>query len=85
MRGGCGSPTPAAQPAESVTRLLDEAEAITPLETAIIARDGQILAERGYRGHATTAVTNIKSASKSVISALARPFDDGDTLIKKSI
>ncbi|MCL2896870.1 hypothetical protein [Brenneria tiliae] len=52
-----------AQPAESVTRLLDEAEAITPLETAIIARDGQILAERGYRGHATTAVTNIKSAS----------------------
>ncbi|PWC24175.1 class C beta-lactamase-related serine hydrolase [Brenneria nigrifluens DSM 30175 = ATCC 13028] len=60
----------AAQPAESVTRLLDEAEAITPLETVIIARDGQILAERGYRGHTTTAVTNIKSASKSVISAL---------------
>ncbi|MGE5768373.1 MAG: serine hydrolase domain-containing protein [Bacteroidota bacterium] len=50
--------------------VLREAEALTPLETLIVARDGEILLERGFRGHQTTAPTNIKSASKAVISAL---------------
>jgi CubicO group peptidase (beta-lactamase class C family) len=36
----------------------------------IVAREGEILAERGYRGHSTTAAANIKSASKIIISAL---------------
>lgn len=53
-----------------VNRLLDSAEHLTPLETVIISLHGNILAERGYRGHSVTAPTNIKSASKSVISAL---------------
>lgn len=36
----------------------------------MVARKGEIVAERGYRGHKTGTATNIKSASKSVISAL---------------
>jgi CubicO group peptidase (beta-lactamase class C family) len=35
-----------------------------------VARNGTIVAERGYRGHSVTAPTNIKSVSKSIISAL---------------
>lgn len=50
--------------------LLDEARSLNPLRTVVIALDGRIVAERGYRGHATTAPANIKSASKLVISAL---------------
>jgi CubicO group peptidase (beta-lactamase class C family) len=55
---------------EPLTKVLDEAEEYTPLRTIIIAQRGSILAERGYRGHSVTAPTNIKSASKSIISAL---------------
>jgi CubicO group peptidase (beta-lactamase class C family) len=50
--------------------VLDRATAITPLETVVVAVDGARVAERGYRGHRVTAPTNIKSASKSVISLL---------------
>ncbi|WP_343315712.1 serine hydrolase [Brucella sp. BE17] len=50
--------------------LLDIAAGLTPLKTMIIARDGEILVERGFRGHATSAPTNIKSASKSVMATL---------------
>ena len=50
--------------------VLDQAERLAPLQTLIITRQGEVIAERGYRGHRTTAPTNIKSASKSVISAL---------------
>lgn len=50
--------------------VLRRAEALAPLETLIVARDGEVVLERGFRGHQTTAPTNIKSASKAVISAL---------------
>jgi CubicO group peptidase (beta-lactamase class C family) len=50
--------------------LLTDAAKLSSLETVIVARDGEILAERGYRGHSFTAPTNIKSASKSIIAAL---------------
>lgn len=50
--------------------VLDRAAAITPLETVVVAVDGERVAERGFRGHRVTAPTNIKSASKSVISLL---------------
>jgi CubicO group peptidase (beta-lactamase class C family) len=59
------SPEPA-----SLDAVLDRAEKIAPLETVIVARDGKILAERGYRGNSVESPTNIKSASKTVISAL---------------
>ncbi|WP_242465116.1 serine hydrolase domain-containing protein [Rhodospirillum rubrum] len=51
-------------------RILDRAAQFGALETVIIAQSGYTLAERGYRGHSPGAPTNIKSASKSVISAL---------------
>lgn len=50
--------------------MLDQAERLAPLQTLIITRQGEVIAERGYRGHRATAPTNIKSASKSIISAL---------------
>ena len=57
----------AAQPLANIVR---QAEALEPLETLIVARDGEILVEEGFRGHATTAPTNVKSVSKTIISAL---------------
>ncbi|WP_419716099.1 serine hydrolase domain-containing protein [Aureimonas altamirensis] len=56
--------------ASAITALLDEAERLEPLETVIVAHEGEIVAERGYRGNSTSAPTAIMSASKSVMSAL---------------
>lgn len=56
--------------AQSLGSLLDGAARLEPLEAVIVARDGDILAERGYGRHRVSDPTNIKSASKSVISAL---------------
>ncbi len=53
-----------------LTRTLDTAEELGQLKTVIVARNGRVLAERGYRGNSLTKATNIKSASKSIISAL---------------
>ena len=53
-----------------LSQLLDGAGELTALKTVIVARDGEIRAERGYRGNSTKAAYNIKSASKSIISAL---------------
>jgi CubicO group peptidase (beta-lactamase class C family) len=50
--------------------LLERAAALRPLQTVIVARDGRVIAERAYRGAGLSAATNIKSASKSVMSAL---------------
>jgi len=44
--------------------------AMRPLKTVIVARDGRVLGERGFHGHSPSESTNIKSASKSIISAL---------------
>lgn len=66
------SPTSAAAttPTASLESVLNQASSLAPLETVIVASNGQVVAEHGYRGHTTTAPTNIKSASKLVISAL---------------
>ena len=56
--------------AAKLTRILDGAKELGQLKTLIVARNGRVLAERGYRGSSVTEATNIKSASKSVISAL---------------
>ncbi len=50
--------------------VLDEAQALRPLQAVLVAQNGTLLADRGYRGRSTSAATNIKSASKSIISAL---------------
>jgi CubicO group peptidase (beta-lactamase class C family) len=59
-----------AQSAATLAGIVEAAESLTPLETLIIARDGRILVEQGFRGRTTTAATNIKSASKVIIAAL---------------
>jgi CubicO group peptidase (beta-lactamase class C family) len=68
------------EPAAALTTILDRAEALGPLETIIVAHRGTTIAERGYRGHATTAPASIMSASKSVISALVGIAIDKDAL-----
>jgi len=65
-----GSEATAAQTPPSLTPILDNAATLTPLRTVLVAHDGATIARRGYRGHSVTASTNIKSASKSVVSAL---------------
>ena len=50
--------------------MLDAAEKLPSLETVLVSRNGDMLAERAYRGNSVSRATNIKSASKSVISAL---------------
>jgi CubicO group peptidase (beta-lactamase class C family) len=54
----------------ALAQVIDRAGALEPLETTIVAQHGEILSERGYRGHSLTAPTNIKSVSKAIISAL---------------
>jgi CubicO group peptidase (beta-lactamase class C family) len=54
----------------ALAQILDRAAALDPLETTIVAQHGEIVAERGYRGHSLTAPTNIKSVSKAIMSAL---------------
>lgn len=61
---GAGSGTP------TLPQILDKAEELGPLKTVMVAQNGRVVAERGYRGNSVAAPTNIKSASKSVISAL---------------
>jgi CubicO group peptidase (beta-lactamase class C family) len=49
---------------------IERARSLEPVETLLVAQGGEILVDEGFRGHATTQSTNIKSASKSIISAL---------------
>ena len=55
----------------AVARVLDGAARLQPLKAIAIAHRGKPLAQRGYRKNSVGTPTNIKSASKSVISALA--------------
>lgn len=61
---------PASAFAQELAPILDGAEALDPLETVLVAVDGAVIAERGYDGNSPDDPTNIKSASKSVVSAL---------------
>ena len=57
--------------ADPLAAVLGRAGGLAPLKTVLVARNGETVASRGYHGNAVTAPTNIKSASKSVVSALA--------------
>ncbi|MGE7367604.1 serine hydrolase domain-containing protein [Neorhizobium sp. NPDC001467] len=59
---------PAAGP--DLKAVLDAASSLTPLKVVLVKREGRSLGERAYNGHALTGSTNIKSASKSIISAM---------------
>ena len=50
--------------------MLDEAAGLGRLRTLIIARNGVPVVERAFHGPSTDRPVNIKSAAKSVISAL---------------
>lgn len=55
---------------ETLDALLDEAAELDALETVLVSRERTILAERGYGGASPDRPTNIKSASKTIVSAL---------------
>lgn len=55
---------------DALDAVIDQAGQLDQLHTLIVARHGEVIVERGYGGHRTTSPTNIKSASKLVISAL---------------
>lgn len=58
--------------------IADRAGALSRLNTLIVARNGSIVLERGYRGAQLEAPVNIKSASKVIVSALVgRAIDEG--------
>jgi CubicO group peptidase (beta-lactamase class C family) len=61
---------PAMAQERDLQSVLEEAERLEPLETVIVSVDGAVVAEQGFKGNATDEPTNIKSASKSVVSAL---------------
>lgn len=50
--------------------VLDRANQLGPLRCVVVAVNGREIAARGFHGGSPDAATNIKSASKSVISAL---------------
>ena len=62
-----GTPAVEKRPLQAI---IDEAQALEPIEPLIVAHDGRIIVEKGFRSHSTRESTNIKSASKSIMSAL---------------
>ena len=74
----CGESAAALLPPRSTTGLdptllaqaLTAAEQLPRLHSVVVARDGQALAERVFRGPGLDTPVNIKSASKSVLAAL---------------
>ncbi|MFC0339087.1 CubicO group peptidase, beta-lactamase class C family [Kushneria avicenniae] len=53
-----------------MARLADQAGALPRTHTLLVAIDGNTVIDRGYRGHRTDRTANIKSLSKTLISAL---------------
>jgi CubicO group peptidase (beta-lactamase class C family) len=53
-----------------LAEILDEAERLAPLHAVVVAHEGGIVAGRGYNGRSPDRPANIKSASKSIVSAL---------------
>ncbi len=49
---------------------IERAGELDSLKTLMVSQGGEVLVEEGYRGHSPDGASNIKSASKSVISAL---------------
>lgn len=70
----------AAATGAEIADILARAEVLDPLKAVVVARNGETLAERGYRGNSTSVPTNIKSASKAIISALVGIAIDQGTL-----
>lgn len=58
------------QPPTTLKTVLDDAVELEPLKVVLVSRNGAAIAERAFNGHSLDASTNIKSASKSIISCL---------------
>ncbi len=72
------TPASAQQSVSGLLKGLADRDDLRSLKTVIVARDGVTIAEQGYRGYTPAGSTNIKSASKSIISALVGiAFDKG--------
>ncbi|MDE1157690.1 MAG: serine hydrolase [Neorhizobium sp.] len=66
-------PVPQAPPSSGNAQLnlvLDQADALGSLKVVLVARHGHVIARRAYHGHPLAGSSNIKSASKSIISCL---------------
>ncbi|MFB9947405.1 serine hydrolase domain-containing protein [Rhizobium puerariae] len=61
---------PPAPPDASLKAVLDGAAELEPLKVVLVSRKGGMLTERAFNGRSIDASTNIKSASKSIISCL---------------
>lgn len=68
--GTASAQTPAPLDPALLARALDRAAGMTRLRALIVARDGKTLVARAFRGPGLDTPVNIKSASKSIISAL---------------
>ncbi|WP_090596060.1 serine hydrolase domain-containing protein [Pelagibacterium luteolum] len=55
---------------EQLTALLDEADDLETLRTVTIALDGETLIDRGFDGYTSSDPTNIKSASKVIVTTM---------------
>lgn len=51
-------------------RMLAQAEGLDPLSSLVVARNGEILVERYYRGMTAQRTVNVKSVSKTMLSPL---------------
>ncbi|MFN7101829.1 MAG: serine hydrolase domain-containing protein [Pseudorhizobium sp.] len=62
---------PQAPPREpSLDAVLDGVRGVDALKVVLVSREGEMLIERGFNGHGVGDSTNIKSASKSIISGM---------------
>ncbi|WP_311272242.1 MULTISPECIES: serine hydrolase [unclassified Rhizobium] len=57
-------------PSAGLPKLLEDADALPSLKAVIVSLDGKEVASRAYHGASLNGSTNIKSASKSIVSAL---------------
>src|SRR3712207_4315226 len=75
LAGGCGAaaqtPPPLAAPdAKRIEETVERAKELPNLRSLIVAHHGSILAEQAFKGAGLERPTNIKSASKTIMSAL---------------
>jgi CubicO group peptidase (beta-lactamase class C family) len=56
--------------ASGLPQQLEQAHTLAPLRTVVVARHGKVIGEQAYHGASLLRATNIKSASKTVVSAL---------------
>ena len=64
------APDASAPSAGSLREIVAITESLPQLRGLIVARDGEVLVRQGFRGYAPDEKTNIKSLSKTVLSAL---------------